>query len=443
MLAPDGQALSYGQLLSEVLSLATGFRPREIVGLRFYSTVPCVLSYLAILQAGAVPLLLDANSSEETVTNLLNRFRVRSIFDGNSATWLHRDLGTPAHADLALLLCTSGSLSGPKLVRLSKENLFSNAMAIREYLAITAQDRAITALPLHYSYGLSVLHSHLLAGASLVVTAEPVTSTGFWSAVMNFGVTGMAAVPSLWRCLRKLKIDKMHLPALKTLTVAGGRLDLSELRWLASWAVDSGRRFFAMYGQTEATARISYVPAESALLKAGSIGVPIPGGRMWIADESGRRVDQCGVEGEICYSGPNVMLGYAESPADLGNGRTTTSLSTGDIGYCDHEGYYWLTGRRSRFVKVDGRRVGLDDVERVLRSAGLNAHAVGTDECLMVACTSEFDPVALNSLLHEKMGLLPRHIFAARVSDIPTSSAGKTQYSNLLQTLQDLRGMKT
>jgi acyl-coenzyme A synthetase/AMP-(fatty) acid ligase len=335
------------------------------------------------------------------------------------------------HADLGLLMSTSGSTGSPKLVRLSVDNLSANAASICSFMALTANARAITSLPLHYSYGLSVLNSHVVAGGSIVLTDESITTAAFWERFRNHEITGLAGVPTTWRMLRRMRFERMVLPSLKLMTQAGGRLDADEVRWLFDVAQSQRRQLFIMYGQTEATARMSYLPPHWLPGKAGSIGVAIPGGTLDIVDATGASVPN-EVEGEIAYAGPNVMLGYAESARELALGRTVDRLLTGDLGYRDSDGLHWVTGRTKRFVKLFGNRFGLDEVEAWLRSQGHEGAAVGRDDLLMIGLVGKTETAAtLRDQLAAHYRIHPSAIRVAALSELPRNSAGKVLHATL------------
>ena len=424
---------SYQQLRLLVRDAAQKFRRRELVGIICRNSVTAVVNYLALLEAGAVPLMLDSSLHHSVHADLLREFSCGNLFEADEGKWLQRGASPQLHDSLALLLSTSGSSGKPKLVRLSWGNLLSNARSIASYLRIGEKDRGITSLPIHYSYGLSILHSHLVAGASVVLTGESVASASFWDIFREFSVTSLAGVPATWRILRRMRFERMPLPCLNTLTQAGGRMEREELEWLAGLAERMGWRFFSMYGQTEATARISFVPAECAVRKAGSIGQAIPGGRMWLRSECGEPIRASGVEGEIIYEGPNVMMGYAESPEDLALGEGLSQLETGDMATLDEDGYFWISGRRSRYIKINGRRIGLEPVERILRGASCPAVACGQDDRLVIAVEGDYVEEELLELLMRHFGILARNCFIFKVESIPYSASGKVLYPELLR----------
>lgn len=288
------------------------------------------------------------------------------------------------HPDLALLLSTSGTTGSPKLCRLSADNLQANAEAVAESLAIRPDDRAITSLPMHYCYGLSVVHSHLSRGAALVLTEDSVVDESFWDDMRRHRVTTLAGVPYTFDLLDRMGFAERDLPDLRCVTQAGGRLAPDRVASYAALGRSRGWDLFVMYGQTEATARMAVLPPHLAEANPGAIGCPIPGGAFRLEPTPAAAPFGEGV-GELVYSGPNVMLGYAERAADLALGRTVAELRTGDLARIGEDGLVEVVGRLSSFLKIAGLRVDLGQVEALLRSRGITACAGGDDQTLDIA----------------------------------------------------------
>lgn len=325
------------------------------------------------------------------------------------------------HPDLALVLTTSGSTGQGKAVRLSARAVEANAAAIAEYLGLTAAERAALVLPLHYSYGLSVLHSHLAVGASVWLAGGGLMRPGFLDALRDSRATSLATVPHGHELLARTGFDRASLPDLKTLTVAGGAMPAPRIRALAALMQARGGRFLAMYGQTEATARIAYLPHAQALTVAetGVIGQPVPGGRLWLR------------EGELHYDGPGVMMGYAADRADLARGAEVGALATGDLAELGPDGMFRITGRKRRMSKIAGLRIGHDAVEAALAERGIAAAVWGDDSRLHVAAEGGGD---LAPLLAGLTGLTPRHLAVRRVAALPRLANGKVDMQALRQS---------
>jgi len=341
---------------------------------------------------------------------------------------------SPLHKDLTLLLTTSGSTGSPKLVRLSYHNVLNNAETIAEYLQIDKNERPITSLPMHYSYGLSVINSHLIKGATILLTDQPVVQKEFWAFAKEQKATSIAGVPFTYEMLKRLRFFRMDLPELKTMTQAGGKLNAELAKEYIEQAQATGKRFIVMYGQTEATARMSYLPCEHALEKYSSIGIPIPGGHFTLIDGNGKEITKPFQEGELVYSGANVSLGYAESVTDLAKGDENKGLLyTGDVAQRDEDGFYYITGRKKRFIKIYGNRVNLDAVESLLNIRFKKTYICSGDDDNLVVYTTENEQnnEEVIPFLAEKTGLNNRAFAVKVVKEIPKSSSGKILYAEL------------
>jgi acyl-CoA synthetase (AMP-forming)/AMP-acid ligase II len=337
--------------------------------------------------------------------------------------------GLALHPDLAVMLTTSGTTGSSKFVRLSQANLDANATSIAGYLGLTESERPITSLPIHYSFGLSVLNSHWLAKATVVMTGESLIQKPFWEIVERYQCTSLAGVPYTYQMLERVGFRNMTLPSLHTLQQAGGALDRRLAEAYAAHMAERGGRFFVMYGQTEATARIAYVPPDRLADKLGSAGVAIPGGQLSIEPSSPETTDGR-VTGEVVYRGANVMLGYADGPADLARGDELNGvLRTGDVGYLDGDGFLFLVGRSKRIAKVFGLRVNLDEIEARLREHGPAAVVGGQDRIWAFCAFGSDDSVGALAESFARDYRLHRSALEFRhIDEIPTTSSGKTDY---------------
>lgn len=454
----EGKRLTLGDLNTAAERLAGAVGGRRLVFLLCENTPGTLLGYLSCLKTGAVPLLLDAHIAPELLENLLAVYRpafvyapgglpapVRAVLGGFAPALALEDSvllraagedGPELHPELALLLTTSGSTGSPKLVRLTGRNLDANAASIAEYLHLDEWERPVTNLTMSYSYGMSIINSHLYVGAAVVLTRRTVLERPFWELIAREGVTSLAGVPYTYRMYQRAGMMEMDLPWLRTLTQAGGKLPEALHRSFAEWAQRTGRRFYVMYGQTEAAPRMGYLPSERAVEKCGSMGVPIPGGSFRLADEDGRTIDAPETAGELVYRGENVAMGYAQAAEDLLLGdEWQGELRTGDLAKRDGDGFYYIVGRKKRFVKLYGNRVGLDEVERLLsaRFPETGFACVGKDDCLCVFHDSPDpaqDALALDYLTEQLH--FPARAFRVRALEaIPKSSAGKTLYAEL------------
>lgn len=336
------------------------------------------------------------------------------------------------HSQLALCLSTSGSTGSAKLVRLSRAALEANARSIGEYLDLNIRERAILSLPVHYSYGLSIVNSHLMAGGSLVLTAHSFMRPEFWACCRETLCTSFAGVPYMYEVMNRLRYNPAECPHMRTLTQAGGPLKQELVRHFNGQMSAVGGQLFVMYGQTEATARMAYLPPASLPEKAGSIGIAIPGGKLWLEDTLGDTDDYQ----ELCYAGKNVMLGYANSSEDIALGDVQQGrLKTGDLARVDAEGFYTITGRLKRFAKVFGKRISLLDVEQAVEGwAQVDAAAVegqGDIRVFVAENAGTADTSLLRQRLAKLLEITPAAIKIMLIDAIPLTPSGKKDYTAL------------
>lgn len=435
VLTDDG-TLSYRQLAERVEAVADRLGPvRRLVLLAASNDVDSLVAYLAALSGGH-PLVLVPGDKPSAVDSIRDTFDPDVIMGAGAGNGEPRLLEVrpstrhELHPDLALLLSTSGSTGSPKLVRLSHRNLQANAEAIAEYLRLGPGDRAVTTLPMSYCYGLSVINSHLLTGASVVLTGLSVVDPCFWELFRSREATAFAAVPYTFELLERVGFADMELPHLRYVTQAGGRLAPELVRRYAELGRERGWELFVMYGQTEATARMAYLPPRLAAENPSRIGVPVPGGSFRIDPVDGLE------DGELVYSGPNVMLGYAENPGDLAAGRTVSELRTGDLARRHPDGLYEVVGRRSRFIKIAGLRIDLGRVEQILADLGVQATSAGTDEHLVVAVQGDHDTGLLRKVLAGDLGIPRGALKMHAVDQLPRLSSGKPDYQAVLALAQ-------
>jgi acyl-CoA synthetase (AMP-forming)/AMP-acid ligase II len=420
----DG-TLTYAELAARVDRAAAEIEGRPLILATARLSLAYIVGYLAALKARC-PII----AAGPAATDIDAGFRpsLRLTEKGFEAT------GSKApdlHPDLALLLSTSGSMGSPKLVRLSRANLQANADAIAGFLGLRSEDRGLLSLPLHYSYGLSVLHAHLSVGASLYVTKQPIVSPGFLDAVAAAGCTNIAGVPHSYELFEEIGFRRHAFPSLRFMTVAGGALAPERVRDYARFMQARDGRFFVMYGQTEATARMAYLPPEAALSHADHIGIAIPGGRFTLVDDAGHPIEEPNAVGELVYAGPNVMMGYAETPAELALGPVLDRLKTGDLATRSPEGFYRIAGRRARFSKIAGFRIGHDELERRLRQRGHVAAVTGDDAQILVALEGCAAITDLRGEIARDIGIPADRIRIGVCDALPRTATGKIDYAGV------------
>lgn len=437
LIASGGRSVSYAMLDRGARSFGRMIgEDRRLVFLEVENSIAALTAYVGCLIAGHVVYPFARGSGSKT-DRLVELYQPNAVvtFDGDEAVVTRpSDRPVALHDDLRLLLSTSGSTGSPKFVKLSARNIQSNAGAIAEYLELDESERAITSLKPSYSYGLSVVHSHLECGGSLLLTDDSVTDAGFWSAFRDHEATSFAGVPYTFELIMKSGLDLGGLPLLRYVTQAGGRLPPEHVERFARQSAAQGWRFYVMYGQTEAAPRIAYLPPDAAAERPAAVGIPVPGGRIDLLDEDGSVIVATETPGVLVYSGPNVMMGYAETRDSLANDETPSCLRTGDIAVRHSDGLISIVGRESRFVKPFGVRVNLEEVERDVAVIAPGAVATGNDDLIVVALPpgASDQQAGLARTLGARYGL-PEHIFVIAVVDVlPRLDNGKLDYRRLL-----------
>lgn len=430
------ETYTYQQLYQKINDICFPLTKKELVLLLCGNTIEIVAAYLAALRSNHAVMLMSADTNKELLESIVTQYQPKWIignmsFEGYKKTELfavrEADIEVSIHPDLAVLLSTSGTTGSQKFVRLSYENIQSNAESIAQYLELNADERAVMNLPMSYSYGMSIINSHLQVGASILLTDESVMAKSFWTLVEEQQATSIAGVPFTYQMLQRIGFMKMDLPHLKTITQAGGRLSEKLVRAFGEYAHANDKRFYVMYGQTEASPRMSYIPPKNILEKAGSIGITIPGGELSIADETG----------ELIYRGSNVMMGYAEFLTDLEKADECGNvLYTGDTAEVDEDGYFTITGRMKRFIKLFGLRINLDDVEKKLEAQfHVSLACTGNDDKLVIAVESDEHIESMKTSIEELYKLHKSAFKIVVLEAIPRFANGKTDYRTLREAV--------
>jgi long-chain acyl-CoA synthetase len=453
-----GKSVTYSQLEADADRIAAIIKNHNkgIVFLFTTNTYNCIVAYLGILKSGNAVLLLDEKLNDEIRNDLISTYNPEFVLTSSETPLEHysdsfkfgslifyrrnESLADKVFSELAVLLSTSGTTGSPKLVRLAYKNIQSNAESIANYLQINSNERPITTLPLSYSYGLSVVNSHLLKGSTIVLTDKTVFFRDFWNVFNEYKCSSFAGVPYTYTMLKRISFENIELPTLRYFTQAGGKLSEEFIHHFNQYSLEKRVNFFVMYGQTEATARITYVPAERLSDKIGSIGISIPGGELKLMNNE-IEITNPNEVGEIVYKGDNVMLGYAENREDLCKGDELNGiLFTGDLGYKDSDGFFYVTGRMKRFIKIFGLRINLDEVQKMIENHfGISAACTGKDDLLKVLVHSDdkLIEVKVKNEILKMYKLNFKSTVVKSTNQIPTNSSGKYDYKKINEMFND------
>lgn len=448
----NGEKFTYAQLSEYCNLLTQNINSRCLVFNLCRNEIGSLVGYVGFLNAKIVPLMLKADLDEELLTTLIQTYKPDYLYVPSDLRENFSDCKTvyeklnyillktpynsiyPLNDDLALLLTTSGSTGSPKLVRQSYKNIEANTKSIIEYLHLNETERTITTLPMNYTYGISIINTHLAVGASIILTEKTLMQKEFWQQMKEYEATSFGGVPYTYEMLNRLRFDRMQLPSLRYVTQAGGKLSPQLHEKFAKWAIDAGKKFIVMYGQTEATARMSYLPADKALEKYGSMGIAVPGGKFSLIDIDGNEITEPETVGELVYFGDNVTLGYAESGEDLSKGDERHGrLETGDMAKFDKDGFFYIVGRKKRFLKIFGNRVNLDETEQLLKTkfTSFECACSGVDDKMSVYITDENAKNEVLTFLTEKLKFNAIAFKIITVHNIPRNESGKVLYKDL------------
>ena len=435
----SGRSVTYGEICDFSKEFAKHLPSRSLMFILSENCIGSLLGYTSALSNRIVPLIISAATEEGLYNHLYELYQPEYLWvpkakaEGKVIVFTEWDYclvktdysPVPMYEELSLLLPTSGSTGSPKLVRHSYRNIEANADNVRRLFKLDGTEKAMAILPMHYTMGLSVIASHLLAGSTLLFSGRSLLDRGFWAMLKE--ATSFTGVPYSYEILMKMRFTRMDLPNLKVITQGGGKLSEELFQTLAQYAHDKGKQFIATYGQSECTARMAYLPPELALDKTCSIGMAEPGGQLSIVDDNGNETFEGEAQGEMVYRGENVTFGYATCREDLRKGDENHGvMHTGDLARRDADGCYFIIGRLKRFLKIFGLRIGLDEVEQMIKAEyKTDCYCKGNDDKLIVLVTDPRLQDVLPSFIEEKTHLFHKNIEIQVVKEILRNETGK------------------
>ena len=444
-----GNQLTYRELCDFSGELETMMPSRSLLFLLTENNVGGIAWSIGCMAAKQVPLILNVHTEEGLFLNLMEIYRppylcvpignpLAEQYESVKESYGYVLLKTsnepcPMHEELSHLLPTSGSTGSPKLVRHKYENIEAAALNISTFFELTSHDRPLLVLPLYYTMGLSIVFSHLYAGATVLATNQSMTDRAFWQFLKEQKATSFTGVPYSFEILNLMRFFRMDLPDLQLLTQGGGKMPKALNQKFVDYCKSTGKRWIATYGQSEGTARMAWLPAEWAESKMGSIGRAVPNGEMFLMDNEGNTITEPNIQGEMCYRGKNVTMGYARQREDLLLGDERNGfLRTGDLAYQDEDGCFYIVGRMGRFLKLFGMRIGLDECEQIIKAKfPIECACVGNDEKMTVYITDEKLVASVKEELVEKTKLVATAFEVKVIPAIPKNEAGKVLYSKL------------
>lgn len=444
----SGYSLTYADICRTLEDFDELKLPRCVIFCLCENCAASLVGYMAFENNGQVPLLLSAGLDEELRMNLESMYTpsyywlpeekmVENVGEKIYSAYGYVLVKTvyepyPLNDKLSMLLTTSGSTGSPKLVRHKYGNLEANAENVAKAFSWSVDDIGICDLPMNYTMGLNVINSHLVVGASVLMVKANLMDPDFWEFIKANGGTSFCGVPFSYEIMRRIGFDKMDLPQLTTLAEGGGKLTDKTFNWIATYAKEHGKRFCATFGTSETSARMAFLDPSLALDKIGSMGKAIPNGELFLIDEA--KNEDGTVTGELGYRGPNVTMGYALDRDDLMKGdEFCGEYHTGDIATRDADGFYFIIGRKKRFLKLFGLRVSLDETERILETQYPNADFVctGDDKKMKIFVTDAALKDTVIPFISAKTNLHNSAFRVIIIKKIPRNEYGKVKFAEL------------
>ena len=447
-----GKKFTYKKISSYSKKISKIIKPRSLVLLITENSIGSVISYISLIKNDCVVIIIDVKTPANSALELFKKYKPNFILFPQNWTNLQKFNNCSflisfldydiicnniqnkfkIHPELSMLLTTSGSMGSSKLVKLSKKNLFVNTNSIRDYLKINHKKRSVTTMPTSYSYMISIINSYIENGASIYVTKLSIMQKKFWDNYNLYKITSFSGVPYIFETIIKLGIKKVFIDSLEEFTQAGGKLSNIYLKKYIKLCEQFKKKFIIMYGQTEASPRMSYLDWKFAKSKLASIGKSLNKTKLWIADKKNKKIKKPGVIGELIFEGPNVALGYSNNIFDLNKGDENKGvLKTGDLASMDTNGFIYIKGRINRIAKIYGNRVSLDELEEKMQTQNLNIVCRNNKDKIEIFYEKEYDQKNLLNKL-SFLSALNKNIFEfKKVNKFPKTLSGKIDIQKL------------
>lgn len=446
----SGESILYGELAECTTHIEKIIPSRSVVFLMCDNTIGCLTAYISMIENDIIPIMLNHSIDKALFITLFETYKpqylcmplsqtykydFKSVYEEKGFCYLKTKQEQYAvNSKLQLLMSTSGSTGSPKLVRYKKGNLKVNAKNVAKAWEWTNEERPICDLAMNYTMGLNVINTHLYVGATLLLMKSNVTEGKYWEFVKKHGATNLTGVPFSYDLLWKLRFTQMDIPTIQTLSVGGGKMSDEMFEKVAIYCCSNNKRFISSFGATETAARIAMLKPDKAIEKTGSIGTAIPEGNLMLFDNKGKKIEKIDSEGELVYEGPNVTMGYAYNSEDLMLGDIFNGIyHTGDIARRDNDGYYYIVGRQSRFVKLLGYRISLDQCEALINERfHVNCACDGNDEKIIIyMLPSHVNEKNVRHFISETTGIHISRFLVRFIDKIPRGTNGKILYDQL------------
>ena len=455
-LISNNKSYDYQHLINIYLEFKKKIKSRELVLVVAENSYEFMAGYVALSLNKMVLQLTSYDTGKENILNIINTFKPKYIFIKKDyilklnkfnkiiSFGSYQLLQNINHKrrkispDLFLLLSTSGSTGSVKYVKLSYKNIESNTKSIIKYMNLSKKNITITTMNPSYSYGLSVINTHLYAGGKIIINNNSIFNKNFWDDFINYKVNTIGGVPFFFEMLKKIKFKKMNLKYLKVLHQAGGKMRKDLINSFFNLSKKNKINFYLMYGQTEASPRIAFHIVKNEIKNEGCIGRPLSGVKILIK-KNNRIINDKKKLGELVVKGPNVFIGYAKNYNDLYENKKINQLYTGDTGYLDIDNNFYIVSRLNRIVKLYGQRLNLDEIETVLNKIFTQKFACISiiDDQVYIYGVIEKNTDIIKKL-SKKMNLNSKFFIYIQVKEIPRKYNGKVDYETLRNMIKNV-----
>ena len=443
--------LTYKQVLKETNKIKKKIKNKSLILIVSENTLGSLLAYIFCIINNHVAIILDSKTTQKNILKIFKNYQPNYIFLSKKIKTLFNKKCSEKYnfydqclmkneinkkkklnKNLCVLLSTSGSMGSIKFVKLSKKNLKSNTDSIINYLKINYKDSAITNLPISYSYMLSIINTHFEVGGSIVISKYSLIEKKFWEILKSNKVTSFNGVPYTYEMLIKIGLKNIKIKTLKYLTQAGGKLEKNKLKEVINFCKRNNIKFFSMYGQTEASPRISYLKPEFSKKKIGSIGKGLSGNKVYVINNNGKKILKPYVTGEIINEGKNVFMGYSKNYNDLSKlNEKNYKLKTGDLGFFDKDGFFFITGRVSRIAKIFGNRIDLGDLESLMSQKSYKVVCLSDNKKIFIFIEKNYNKTNLINTISKITNLNINSFELIKLKYFPRTSNNKVSYSEL------------
>lgn len=447
----ENSDLSYKQIIEKTNEIKKKIKRRSLILIISENSIGSLLAYIFCITNNHVGIIINSKTDKKEIIKIFKNYqpnyvflskKIKSIFKKNcyeELSFFDQNImknkfndKKKLHPNLSLLLSTSGSMGVMKFVKLSKKNLKYNTNSIIKYLKINSSDTAITNLPISYSYMLSVINTHLEVGASIIISKYSLVEKNFWKIFKNSNITSFNGVPYTYEILTKIGLQNIKIKSLKYLTHAGGKLEKNKLKKIIRFTKKNKLKFFSMYGQTEASPRISYLKSELSEKKIGSIGKGVPGCKIYLIDNDGKKILKPFKEGEIICEGNNVFMGYSSSYKDLNKpNEVNFKLKTGDLGFLDKDGFFYITSRVDRISKVFGNRIDLGILESLMSQKGYQIASISDNKKIFIFIEKKYNKIKLINTISKITNLSNSSFEIIKLRYFPRTSNNKISFNEL------------